>query len=167
MRKEYKWEWAGTETEEFTTSQRRHWGTRKWLAWQWRDWWNKPAQWNTRGTEIEGCRWEADCSDIECDGDIYAIWTGLFSIVGFMGSTIAVCSTCMIVFLLLLSSDRLVQIWLTPSRWCLHKTAAFYTEQCMTPLLFDNFEVSQGACNRPINNYGFMCDAIYFICAHA
>ena len=46
---------------------------------------------------------------------------------------------------LLLSSDGLVQIWLTPSRRCLHKTAAFYTEQCTTPSLFGYFEVSQGA----------------------
>ena len=45
--------------------------------------------------------------------------------------------------LLLLSSDGLVQIWLTPSRRCLHKTAAFYTEPCTTPSLFDNFEVSR------------------------
>ena len=37
---------------------------------------------------------------------------------------------------LLLSSDGLVQIWLTPSRRCLHKTAALNTEQCTTPSLF-------------------------------
>ena len=43
--------------------------------------------------------------------------------------------------LLLLSLDGLVQIWLTPSRRCLHKTAAFYTEQCTTPSLFGYFEV--------------------------
>ena len=44
-----------------------------------------------------------------------------------------------------LSSDGLVQIWRTPSRRCLHKTAAFYTEQCTTPSLFGSFEVSRGA----------------------
>ena len=52
--------------------------------------------------------------------------------------------------LLLLSSDGLVQIWLTPSRRCLLKTAAFYTEQSTTPSLFGYFEVSRGAWNRPL-----------------
>ena len=34
------------------------------------------------------------------------------------------------------SSDRLVQICVTLSRWFLHKTAAFSTEQCTSPSLF-------------------------------
>ena len=38
---------------------------------------------------------------------------------------------------------RLVQNCVTLSGWYLHKTAAFYTEQCTSPLLFHNFEVSK------------------------
>jgi len=30
------------------------------------------------------------------------------------------------------------------SWWFTHETASFFTEQCTTPLLFHNFEVSQG-----------------------
>jgi len=40
------------------------------------------------------------------------------------------------------SSDGLVQICVTLSRWFLHKTAAFFTEQCTSPSLFSRFEVT-------------------------
>jgi len=39
--------------------------------------------------------------------------------------------------------------------WFTRKTVTFCTEQCTTPLLFHNFEVSQGARNHSLNNYGF------------
>jgi len=42
-------------------------------------------------------------------------------------------------------SDGLVQICVTLWRWFLCKTAAFSTEQCTSPLLFNRFEVSQGS----------------------
>ena len=48
-------------------------------------------------------------------------------------------------FFLLSSSDGLAQHCVNLSRWFTHETAAFYTEQCTTPSLFHNFEVSQGA----------------------
>jgi len=60
-----------------------------------------------------------------------------------------------IVFLLLLSSDGLAQCCINLSRWFMHKTAAFSTEQCTTPLLFHNFEVSQGAHSHSLKHYGF------------
>ena len=44
-----------------------------------------------------------------------------------------------------LSSDRLAQYCVNLSCWFTHETAAFSTEQCTTPLLFHNFEASQGA----------------------
>ena len=51
-------------------------------------------------------------------------------------------------FFFLLSLDGLAQYCVNLSRWFTHETAAFYTEQCITPSLFHNFEVSQGACNH-------------------
>ena len=36
----------------------------------------------------------------------------------------------------------------------MHETAAFYTEQCTTPLLLHNFEVLQGAHSHSLKNYG-------------
>ena len=42
------------------------------------------------------------------------------------------------------SSDKLVQNCVILSQRFLHKTAAFYTEQCTSPSLFDNFKVSRG-----------------------
>ena len=65
--------------------------------------------------------------------------------------------------LLLLSADGLVQIWLTPSRRCLHKTAAFYTEQC-TPHLFlatskshealeTAHSITMASCATPFSSY--------------
>ena len=54
----------------------------------------------------------------------------------------------------------------TLSQWFIHKTAAFYAEQCTSPSLFHNFEVSQGSLNRSLNNYGFISDAILKICIH-
>ena len=39
------------------------------------------------------------------------------------------------------SSDRVVQNCVTLSQWFSHKTAAFYPEQCTSPLLFHNFQV--------------------------
>ena len=65
------------------------------------------------------------------------------------------------------SLDGLVQNCITLSWWFLHKTAAFYTEQCTSLLLLHNFEVSQGGLNQSLNNYGFYCDAIFFTCIHA
>jgi len=43
----------------------------------------------------------------------------------------------------------------------LHKTAAFYTEQCTSPLISHNFGVSQGSSNRSLNNYGFISNSIF------
>ena len=43
------------------------------------------------------------------------------------------------------SSDGLAQYCVDFSRWFTHETAAFYTEQCTTPSLLHNIEVSQGA----------------------
>ena len=59
------------------------------------------------------------------------------------------------------SSDGLVQIYVTLSRWFSHKTAAFFTEQCTSPSLFSRFEVTRGDSNRPLKNYGFLYDAIF------
>jgi len=48
----------------------------------------------------------------------------------------------------------------------LHKTAAFYTEQCTSPSLLHSFEVSRGTSNQSLKKYGFICDAIFFTCTH-
>jgi len=56
------------------------------------------------------------------------------------------------------SLDRLVQ---KLSRWFLHKTAAFYTEECACPSLFHSSEVSQGSLNQTLNIYCFISDAIF------
>jgi len=48
----------------------------------------------------------------------------------------------MFFFLSSSSSDRLVQICVTLSRWFSQKTAAFFTEQCTSPSLFSRFEVT-------------------------
>jgi len=61
----------------------------------------------------------------------------------------------LLLLLLLLSSDRLAQYCVNLSRWFMHETAAFSTEQCMTPSPFHNFEVSQGARSRSLKHYGF------------
>ena len=58
-------------------------------------------------------------------------------------------------FFFLLSSDGLAQYCVNLSRWFMHETAAFYTEQCTTPSLFHKFEVSQGARSHSLKNYGF------------
>ena len=50
-----------------------------------------------------------------------------------------------------LSSDGLAQYCVNLSRWFKHETAAFCTEQCTTPLLFHNFEVSRGTRNHSLN----------------
>jgi len=52
--------------------------------------------------------------------------------------------------------------------WCsgLHKTASFYTEQCISSSLCHNFEVSQGGSNQLLKNYGFICYTIFFTCTH-
>ena len=34
----------------------------------------------------------------------------------------------------------------------------------MTPAIFHNFEVSQGICNHPLKNYGFVWNAILRMC---
>ena len=64
------------------------------------------------------------------------------------------------------SSDGLVQNCMTLSQWFSHKTAAVYTEQCSSPLIFNNFEVSRGGLNRSLNIYGFISDGIFKICTH-
>ena len=43
-------------------------------------------------------------------------------------------------------------------QWFLHKTVAFFTEQCTSPSLF---EVTRGDPNRSLKNYGFLYDAIF------
>ena len=73
---------------------------------------------------------------------------------------------------------------MTLSQWFSHKTAAFYTEQCTSPSLFHNLEVSsltrlaqgglasfllrpgnearaKGGSNRSLKNYGLISDAIF------
>jgi len=45
-------------------------------------------------------------------------------------------------FFFLLSSDGLARYCVNLSQWFTHETAAFCTEQCTTPLLFHNLEVS-------------------------
>ena len=49
----------------------------------------------------------------------------------------------------------------------LAQTAAFYTEQCTSPSLFQNFEVSRGGLNQWLKNYGFIYNALFFTCMHA
>jgi len=60
------------------------------------------------------------------------------------------------------SSDGLVQNCVTFTMVS-SKTAAFYSDQCTSPSLFHNFEVSWGASNWSLNNYSFICNAIFFI----
>ena len=50
-------------------------------------------------------------------------------------------ANCFSFFFFFLSSDGLAQRSLNLSRWFLHETAAFYTEQCTSPSLFRNFQV--------------------------
>jgi len=50
---------------------------------------------------------------------------------------------------------------MTLSQWFSQKTAAFYTEQCTSPLLFHNFEVSRRGLNRTPKNYSFISDTIF------
>ena len=68
----------------------------------------------------------------------------------------------LLLLLLLLSSDGLVQIWLTPSRRCLLKTAAFYTEQCTTRFLATSKShealetahlITMASCATPFSSY--------------
>jgi len=61
----------------------------------------------------------------------------------------------MFFFFLSSSSDGLTQYCVNLSCWFTHETAAFYTEQCTTPSLFHNFEVSRGARSHSLANYGF------------
>ena len=49
----------------------------------------------------------------------------------------------------------------TLSQWFSHKTAAFWPDQCTSPLLFHNLEVSRGGSNQSLKNYGFISDAIF------
>jgi len=74
-----------------------------------------------------------------------------------------------LLLLLLLSSDGLAQYCINLSRWFTHETAAFYTEQCTTPSLFHNFEVSQGARSHSLKNYGFQFRTPFslFVLTHA
>jgi len=50
----------------------------------------------------------------------------------------------------------------------MHKTAAFYTKQCTSPLLFQNIEASRGGSNRSLENYGFISNANFNkpVCMH-
>ena len=64
------------------------------------------------------------------------------------------------------SLDGLVQNCMALSWWFLHKTAAYYTEQCTNPLLFHNFEVSRGGSNQSLKSCGFISDAIFKNCTH-
>ena len=65
------------------------------------------------------------------------------------------------------SSDGLVQNYTTHSRWFSYQTAAFYTEQCTSPLLSHNFEFSWGGSNRSLLNYCFICNTIFLTFTHA
>jgi len=56
-------------------------------------------------------------------------------------------------FFLSSTSDWLVQNCMTLSQWFLNNTAAVYTEQCTTPSLFHNFEVSRASSNCSLKNY--------------
>ena len=47
------------------------------------------------------------------------------------------------------------------------QNSSIYTEQCTSPSLFHNFEVSQGGSNRSLKNYDFISDTIFKICTHA
>jgi len=51
-----------------------------------------------------------------------------------------------LLFFLFFSSDGPVQN-ATLSQWFIYKTAAFYTEQCMTPSVLHNFMLLQSAWN--------------------
>ena len=64
-------------------------------------------------------------------------------------------------FFFFLSSDNLAQRCLNLSRWFSHETAAFSTEQCNVPSLFATSKSSPGGCSCPLNNYGFICHAIF------
>jgi len=55
---------------------------------------------------------------------------------------------------------------MTLSQWVSHKTATFYTEQCTSPSLFHNFEVTRGAPNWSLKNYGFNLMPSFFTCMH-
>ena len=69
-------------------------------------------------------------------------------------------------FLLASSSDGLVQNCTTLSQCFSHKTAAFYTEQCTSPSLVHNFEVSRGSSNQSLKIYGgFICKTVFFTCS--
>jgi len=65
------------------------------------------------------------------------------------------------IFIFISSSDGLVQIGMTLSRWFSHKTAAFSNEQCTSPSLLSRFEVSRGGSTRSLKNYDFLSDAIF------
>jgi len=49
----------------------------------------------------------------------------------------------------------------------LHEIAAFYTEQCTAPVLFHHFDIPYSTSNYALNNYGFVWNAIFFLCMHA
>ena len=74
-----------------------------------------------------------------------------------------------IVILLFLSSDGLAQYCVNLSRWFTHETAAFSTEQCTTPSLFHNSEVSQGTRSHSLKHCGFQFGTPFslFVLTHA
>jgi len=70
--------------------------------------------------------------------------------------------TKMFSFFSLLQTGWLNIVW--TSRWFMHETAAFYMEQCTTPLLLHNFEVSQGVRSHWLEKLWLpVWDAIFFI----
>jgi len=85
------------------------------------------------------------------------------------GTKPGTCKTGQMFLDLLLSSDRLAQYCVNLLRWFTHETAAFSTEQCTTPSLFHNFEVSQGARIHSLKHYGFQFEMPFslFVLTHA
>ena len=47
------------------------------------------------------------------------------------------------------------------------QNSSIYTEQCISPSIFHNFEVSQGSSNHSLNSHGFISDANFKTCMHA
>ena len=70
-------------------------------------------------------------------------------------------------FLLICYLVRLAQNCMTLLWWFSHKTAAFYTEQCISPsFLLTSLKSHEALLSQSLKNYGFICDAIFFTCTH-
>ena len=66
------------------------------------------------------------------------------------------------------SSDGLVQICVTLSRWFSHKTAAFFTEQCTSSSLSSRFEVTRGDSDLLTEKLWLpLWRHFFFTCTHA